>query len=597
MKKPRVTLVIPVYKGKQYMKEAIDSALAQTYENLEILVINDGSPDDGATDKIARSYGDKIKYIFKENGGVSTVLNLAIKEMSGEYFSWLSHDDVYYSEKIEENINYLVENKLIGEDVILYSDYDLIDKNSKFISREIKDHRLLTEKPEYAMLKGAVNGITLLIPKKAFIDCGNFDEKLLCAQDYDMWYRMMQKGYKFVHQPKVLAKTRLHRNQDTNTNPKVVTEGNNFWINMIDDIPLETKIRLEGSEYNYYKEMTRFLKTTPYNMAENYCRNKYKEIETMAKDRINGIKVSIILPLYNSVSLVDKTLESIINQTHKNYEILLINDGSIDNIKSIKDKVKKNKQIKVIDTKPKNNIFNARNVGIENADGKYIAFVDAGDIFDFSKLEIQLLKMIVENAKISHTSYNCIIKGELTCVKSGVQSNNVIPSIIGKTRSSLSTIMVDKEYLNKNAHKFDVKQDKYVYTYFLLKILAKEKMLGIDKALTTTIGEVVKYDYNLQIDEMQKVLEFVLNDHEFQNRDYEIGLISNYYINIINKVNKTKKIKATSLNSNCPNCIAITNSLSWKITKPLRITKKVLIALKKEGIKGTLRKIKNAIRK
>ena len=95
MKKPKVTIVIPVYKGKKYMRKAIDSAIAQTYENLEILVINDGSPDDGATDTIAKSYGDKIRYIYKENGGVSTVLNLALKEMKGEYFSWLSHDDVY----------------------------------------------------------------------------------------------------------------------------------------------------------------------------------------------------------------------------------------------------------------------------------------------------------------------------------------------------------------------------------------------------------------------------------------------------------------------------------------------------------------------
>ena len=59
MKKPKVSIIIPIYNGADYMKEAIDSALAQTYDNLEILVINDGSKDDGATDKIARSYGDK----------------------------------------------------------------------------------------------------------------------------------------------------------------------------------------------------------------------------------------------------------------------------------------------------------------------------------------------------------------------------------------------------------------------------------------------------------------------------------------------------------------------------------------------------------
>ena len=79
--KPLVSIVIPVYNGSNYMREAIDSALAQTYENVEIIVVNDGSTDDGETDRIARSYGDKIRYFAKDNGGVSSALNKGIKEM------------------------------------------------------------------------------------------------------------------------------------------------------------------------------------------------------------------------------------------------------------------------------------------------------------------------------------------------------------------------------------------------------------------------------------------------------------------------------------------------------------------------------------
>lgn len=218
----KVTIIIPVYKGKKYMREAIDSALAQTYKNLEILVINDGSPDNGATDKIARSYGDKVRYIYKENGGVSTVLNMALKEMTGDYFSWLSHDDVYYPEKIEEEVKYLEEHNLIGKKAILYSDYDLIDKDSILITKSIKPHKETVEKPEYALLRGHINGITLLIPKRAFDECGNFDEKLRCAQDYELWYRMMKAGYDFIHIPKILAKSRVHENQVTNTDRKSV---------------------------------------------------------------------------------------------------------------------------------------------------------------------------------------------------------------------------------------------------------------------------------------------------------------------------------------------------------------------------------------
>ncbi len=105
---PKVTIVIPVYNGEKYVKFAIDSAINQTYKNLEVLVVDDGSTD--ATEKIAKSYGDKIRYIKKKNGGVSSALNLAIKKMTGEYFSWLSHDDVYEPNKVECEINYLKKN-------------------------------------------------------------------------------------------------------------------------------------------------------------------------------------------------------------------------------------------------------------------------------------------------------------------------------------------------------------------------------------------------------------------------------------------------------------------------------------------------------
>ena len=92
---PLVSIVIPVYNGADYLSECIDSALAQTYSNIEILVINDGSVDDGATEAVAQSYGDRIRYFRKENGGVSSALNLGIQHMRGDYFSWLSHDDRY----------------------------------------------------------------------------------------------------------------------------------------------------------------------------------------------------------------------------------------------------------------------------------------------------------------------------------------------------------------------------------------------------------------------------------------------------------------------------------------------------------------------
>lgn len=272
---PKVTIVIPVYNGSNYMKDAIDSALAQTYKNLEIIVVNDGSKDN--TEEIALSYGDKIKYLKKENGGVSTALNLALENMTGEYFSWLSHDDYYYPDKIEKQIDFLKKQK--NKDIVIYNNFRQMDAFGKDFKKDfILNHEELNKKPQYALLHGHINGITLLIPKKAFDEFGKFDESLRCTQDYDMWLRIGRK-YKFVHMEDILTKTRIHENQDTVTSPRMVSEGNKLWLELVESLTDEEKIELEGSLYDYYYSMGKFLIETPYNEVIDYIEKKCIEID------------------------------------------------------------------------------------------------------------------------------------------------------------------------------------------------------------------------------------------------------------------------------------------------------------------------------
>lgn len=280
----KVSIIIPVYNGADYLKEAVDSALAQTYENIEILVINDGSNDNGKTREIALAYGDKIRYFEKENGGVATALNLGIKEMKGEYFSWLSHDDKYKKDKIALQMKYLEENDLINKRVILYTNYDMIDKKSKYLWTEKFDSNISKEKPEYAILRGQINGITLLIPKRAFDECGTFDKELKCTQDYDLWWRMMKK-YQFIHVEQNTSESRLHPNQTTNRSTVVEKEGNILWINMLKDLSKKDMVRLEGSEYAFYCEMANFLSTRSYEDTLDYCRKNISKLEKNSRNK------------------------------------------------------------------------------------------------------------------------------------------------------------------------------------------------------------------------------------------------------------------------------------------------------------------------
>lgn len=129
---PLVSIVIPVYNGSNYLSEAIDCCLNQTYPHVEVIVVNDGSNDGGKSREIAISYGSKISYYEKENGGVSSALNLGIEKMKGQYFSWLSHDDKLGTEYVSTQISCINANKseaavcrvaVIDDDSNLVSDY------------------------------------------------------------------------------------------------------------------------------------------------------------------------------------------------------------------------------------------------------------------------------------------------------------------------------------------------------------------------------------------------------------------------------------------------------------------------------------------
>ena len=218
---PKVSVIIPAYKAADYLAEAIDSVLSQTYPNIEILVINDGSPDDGATERVALSYGDKIRYFAKENGGVSSALNLGIDNMTGDYFSWLSHDDAYTKDKIEVQMA-----SLQGEDANTVSlcSHIFIDKDSKPITAHkavtpCKESRLLSSKEalNFMLNFGSYNGCAFLIPKDVFASGFRFREDLRYSQDMLMWTHIFLNGSSVRFVPDECVLSRIHAAQQTQT--------------------------------------------------------------------------------------------------------------------------------------------------------------------------------------------------------------------------------------------------------------------------------------------------------------------------------------------------------------------------------------------
>ena len=227
--RPLVSIVIPVYNGSNYMAEAIESALAQTYDNIEVIVVNDGSKDEGKSDEIARSYGDRIRYIPKENGGSSSALNEGIKNMKGRWFSWLSHDDLYYKDKVQKQVEYLnslLDSGISEEDLwknILFTACDYINGEGKFIKKSKPEaEKALSDKianlsgNEYLICeptKYNFYGCGCLINKKAFDEVGGFDEKLRLINDLDMWYRLYAGNFRLHYMSEPLTIGRIHKGQ------------------------------------------------------------------------------------------------------------------------------------------------------------------------------------------------------------------------------------------------------------------------------------------------------------------------------------------------------------------------------------------------
>lgn len=218
MSEPKVSIIIPVYNGSNYISCAIESAISQTYKNIEIIVVNDGSTDNGETEKIVLSYGDRIRYFVKENGGVSSALNYGISQMTGEYFSWLSHDDMYEKSKIQDSIDLLTKFGQIGEKCIAFTGGYFIDLHNKYIKdfgTKFQKDRIYSgmEVVKYLTQNGTINGCCMLIPKHAFENVAKFHEGLRYSQDSLMWYQLFLSGYSLIFDNKKNVMYRLHRKQ------------------------------------------------------------------------------------------------------------------------------------------------------------------------------------------------------------------------------------------------------------------------------------------------------------------------------------------------------------------------------------------------
>ena len=214
---PRVSVVMPSYNCAQYLAEAVDSALAQTYRDFEIVVVDDGSKDN--TEEVARRYGSKIQYIKQENRGLPGARNTGIRASSGEYIALLDADDSWFPEKLARQIPEFADPE-VG---LVYSDLRVVYDNGEVVPSFLSGRPLAASGHVFdrVLQSGFIIPSSVILRRSCVEQVGLFDESMRSQEDVEMWLRVcLRWKVKLVAEPLVNRRQRagaLTENDDLRT--------------------------------------------------------------------------------------------------------------------------------------------------------------------------------------------------------------------------------------------------------------------------------------------------------------------------------------------------------------------------------------------
>ena len=204
--RPLVSIVVPVYNGEKYIRETLDSLLNQTYSNLEIIAIDDGSKDSSFA--ILKEYGGRIKCLSRTNSGQAETLNQGWKISQGEYVGYLSADDLLYPAAITKLVEAF---QKFPKSSAVYCDYHLIDSNSEIIK--------VFKSPDFDRLQMIENlvcqpGPGSLFRRTSMERLGGWNPELKQMPDFEFWLRLSSEG-PMQRVSEILAAFRIHEDSQT----------------------------------------------------------------------------------------------------------------------------------------------------------------------------------------------------------------------------------------------------------------------------------------------------------------------------------------------------------------------------------------------
>ena len=428
MENQLISVIVPIYNVENYLRQCLDSILGQTFTNFEVLLVNDGSPD--SSGDICREYVEKdsrFHYFKKENGGLSDARNYGIERARGEYLTFIDSDD-FVNEKHLENL--FLASRLTNADITiggfsrfengtfwLYQDRFSSDSLVSFTSAQAIQHL------------------------DSMFDVPFLNFSIVCGKLFkrDLFKELRFQYGKYAEDQFIIWKLYLKaRSIYTFNVDSYVYRINNtgmssvFSLKHLDYIDaLEERIKftkdIDGIDIGLSFNMYRYVLKRNLDQLEEHQfldeasqirrklelaeREEYPFLFEESYSDMGGSEelISIIIPIYNTDQYLRQCLDSIINQSYKNFEVLLINDGSVDDSATIcKEYVEKDSRIRYFE-KENGGVSSARNLGLKNAKGNYITFVDSDDWVEENYLEV-LYNALKENkvdvAISTHKDFN-----------------------------------------------------------------------------------------------------------------------------------------------------------------------------------------------
>lgn len=211
----KISIVLPVHNGSAYIADSINSILAQTYKNWELIIVDDCSTD--STPEIIRHYKESDSRISiwtnERNLGLPNALNAGFSLASGDYYTWTSDDNLYLPEALEKMIDVLEKEP---ELLMVYADFTIIDSSGNRIEER------KPQEPEY-IVTGNICGACFLYRSETARQTGAYAPETVLAEDYDYWIRICRQG-NIRHLSENLYLYRMHPKSLTSTKQELVKE-------------------------------------------------------------------------------------------------------------------------------------------------------------------------------------------------------------------------------------------------------------------------------------------------------------------------------------------------------------------------------------